>query len=148
MLNLPLRNNSTNANEALVGLLEDAWELLEGIRDDKAGIPHRPVLCIGGLEVAVGHTAGVTELNFGGEHLGAGTDGPGDDGLLDLAALDSLDDAIFFNTTDFTEEDEHLALGVGLVAEEMIDEGGSRVAITTDSDTLVGTVGDNGRGYC
>ena len=61
--------------------------------------------------------------------VGAGTDGPGDDGLLDLAALDSLDDAVFFNTTDFTEEDEHLALGVGLVAEEMINEGGSGIAI-------------------
>jgi hypothetical protein len=69
----------------------------------------------------------------------------GDDRLLDLAALDSLDDAVLFNTTDLTQEDEHLAFGVGFVAEEMVDEGGSGVSITTNGDNLVGAVGDDGQ---
>ena len=84
----------------------------------------------------------MTELNLGREHLRAGTNGPGDDGLLDDALLDGLDDAVLLDTTDLTEEDEELALGVLLVAEQVVNEGRAGVAVTTNGDTLVGTVGD------
>jgi hypothetical protein len=86
----------------------------------------------------------VTELYFSSEHLGTGTDGPGDDRLGDLAGPDSLDDTVLLNTTDFTEKDKHLAFRVSLVAEKVVDEGGAWVPITTNGNTLVGTVGDEG----
>jgi hypothetical protein len=50
---------------------------------------------------------------------------------------------VLFDTTDLIEEDEHLAIGVGFVAEETVDEGGSGVAITTVGNTIVGAVGDD-----
>jgi len=86
----------------------------------------------------------VAELHLGGEHLRASTNGPGNDRLLDLARLDSLDDTILLDTTDFTKQDEHLAVRVRLIAEEMIDKGRARVTITTDGNTFVGAVGDEG----
>ena len=56
--------------------------------------------------------------------------------------LDSLDDAVLLNTTDLTEQDKHLAVGVRLVAEQVVDEGRAGVAVTTDGNTLVRAVGD------
>jgi hypothetical protein len=55
---------------------------------------------------------------------------------------------VLFDTTDLTQEDEHLALGVGFLAEDMVDEGGSGVTITANGDSLVGAVGDNQGGCC
>ena len=87
----------------------------------------------------------MTELDFGSKHLGASTDGPGDDRLLDLAGFDSFDDTVLLNTTDLAEEDEHLALRILLVSHEMIDEGRAGIAITTDGDTLISAIGDEGK---
>lgn len=83
----------------------------------------------------------MTELHLRGEHLGTSTDGPGNDGLLDDTLLDSLDDSVLFSTTNFTQEKEHLALGVGLVSEKVVDEGSAGVSVTTDGNTLVDAVG-------
>jgi hypothetical protein len=47
----------------------------------------------------------------------AGTDSSGDDGLGDLAQLDGLDDTVL-DTTNLTEQDDHLATGIGLVENE------------------------------
>jgi hypothetical protein len=63
-------------------------------------------------------------------------------GLRMTPFLDGLNDAVLFDTTNLTEQDEHLAVGIFLVTEEMVNESRARVTITTDSDTLVGTVGD------
>lgn len=63
------------------------------------------------------------------KHLGASTDLPGGDRLLDLVGLDSLDDTVLFDTIDLTEEDEHLALEGSLVAEicSGVSDGGEDV---------------------
>jgi hypothetical protein len=135
------RGDGTLRDELLVGRLQDGGQVLESVGNDETGSLHGGVLGVGGLEVRVGHRTGVTELNLGGEHLGAGTDGPGDDGLLDDALLDGVDDSVLFDTSDLSQEDEHLALGVLLVTEQVVDKGGTGVSVTSDGDTLVGTVG-------
>ena len=83
----------------------------------------------------------MTELNFGCEHLRAGSDSPRNDGFLDDTLLYSLDDLVLLDTTDLSEEDEHLDVVISLVAEEMVDEGGSGVPVSSNGNTLVGTVG-------
>jgi hypothetical protein len=92
--------------------------------------------------IAVCHTSSVAELHFRSEHARCDTNGPCNDGFLDLAGFDGLDDAVFFDSTDLAKEDEHLACGAGFISEEMIDEDRAGVAVTTNSDTFVGTICD------
>jgi hypothetical protein len=66
-------------------------------------------------------------------------------GFLMMPFLDGVDDAVFFDTTDLAEEDEHLALRILFVTQEMVDECRAGVTITTDGDTLVSTIGDKRR---
>jgi len=138
---LSLGRDGTLRNEFVVGLLEDLRKVFEGRRNDESSSTHGVVLGFSSFEVRVGHGTCVTELNVGSEHLGASSDSPGDDRLLDLTRLDSFDDTVLFDTTDFSEEDEHLAVGVSLVSKEMVDEGSSGVSVSSDGDTFVGTVG-------
>ncbi len=63
-------------------------------------------------------------------------------GLRMMPFLTASMTRVLFDSTHLTEEDEHLAVGVLLVTEEMVDEGRSGVAVTTDGDTLVRAVGD------
>lgn len=143
-VNFLLGNDGTGLDEGLISFLEDSRKFLEGIGNNETSGPHSTVLSISGLHVTVGHGTSVAELHLGGEHLGASTNSPGDDRLGNLASPDGLDDTIFLNTPNFTKKDKHLALRIGLVAEEVVDEGRTGVAVTTDGDTLVGTVGDEG----
>src|SRR6266849_926278 len=83
----------------------------------------------------------MAKLNLCREHLRAGSNSPSDDRLLDLALLDCLDNTVLLDATDLAEKDEQLALRILLVSEQVIDERGSRVAITTDGNTLVSTIG-------
>ena len=131
-------------NEVLVDLGEDSGQVLEGLGDVETGLTHGLVLDSGSLELRVGERTGVTELNLSGEHTSDSADSPGNNGLGDGTGLDSLDHTVFLNTTDLTEEDEDLALRVGLVAEHVVDESGTRVPVATDGDTLVHTVGGLG----
>lgn len=87
----------------------------------------------------------MTELNLRSEHLGASTDSPGDNRLGNFTLLDGLDDSVLFGTTNLTEEEEHLALGIGFVSEQVVNERSTGVSITTDSNTLVNTVGSVGQ---
>ncbi len=84
------------------------------------------------LELRVGKRTGVAKLHLGLEHARAGTNGPGNDGLGDDAPLDRVDDLVFLDTTDLTEEHENLALGIGLVPQEMVDESSTGVSVTTN----------------
>src|SRR6266576_3729624 len=83
----------------------------------------------------------MAELNLCREHLRAGSNSPSDNRLLDLALLDCIDNTVFLDATDLAKEDEQLALRILLVSEQVIDERGSRVAITTDGNTLVSAIG-------
>lgn len=141
---LSLGLDGAGLDELGVDVLEDRGHVLKGVGDEKTGLAHDLVLHGSGLELRVGQRTGVTELNLGLEHAGASANGPGDNGLGNDALLDGLDDLVLLNTTDFTEQDENLALGVILVAEHVVDEGGSGVAITTNGNTLVNTVGVGG----
>lgn len=88
----------------------------------------------------------MAELDLGLEHASNGTNGPCDNWLGDLARLDRLNDAVFLNTTNLTEEDDDLAVRVGLVTENVVDEGGTGVPVATNGNTLehtVGRVGDD-----
>lgn len=128
-------------DELLVDLAEDCREILESLGNVETGVLHGLVLGGGSLELRVGHGTGVTELNLGLEHAGNGTDGPGDNWLGNAAVLDSLNDAVLLDTTDLTEKKENLDVGVLLVAEHVVNEGGTGVTVTTDGDTLRDTVG-------
>lgn len=106
-------------------LLYLSWENLrevpESVWDDETSRAYGLVLYVGGFQSGVGDTASVTELNLSREHLGASTNGRGDDRLLNDTLFDGVDDTVFFDATDFTEEDEHLALAVLLVTKEVVD---------------------------
>jgi len=125
----------------IVDLLEHLGQVLEGLGHVDASLTHGLVLVDGSLHLGVGRGTGVTELNLSLEHAGAGTDGPGDDRLGDGAVLDSLDHTVLLNTADLTEEDQDLALRLGLVTEHVVNEGGTGVTVTTNGNTLVDTVG-------
>ena len=128
-------------NLGIVDLLEGLGQILEGLGNVDTSITHGLVLEDSSLHLGVGGGTGVTELNLGLEHAGAGTNGPGDHGLGDGAVLDGLDHTVLLNTTDLTEEDEDLAIRLGLVTEQVVNEGGAGVTVTTNGNTLVDTVG-------
>ena len=138
------RDDLACRDKAFVGLLQHLGQLLEGLGDNESSFPHGKVFGVSSLRVTVRHRTGVSELNLGCEHLGTSTNSPSDNGLGDLASLPGLDDTVFLNTTDFTKQDEHLASGISLVTEQVVDESGSWVAVTTNGDTLVNTVGSEG----
>ncbi len=73
------------------------------------------------LELRVGEGAGVAELHLGLKHARAGADGPGHDGLGDDALLDRLDDLVLLDAADLAQEHEDLAVGVRLVAQQVVD---------------------------
>lgn len=83
----------------------------------------------------------MTELDLSLEHAGASTNSPSDNGLGDDALLHGINDLVFLNTTDLTEQDKDLALGIGLVSQHVVDEGSSGISVTADGNTLVHTVG-------
>lgn len=83
----------------------------------------------------------MAELNLGLEHAGAGTNGPGDNGLGNDALLDGINHLVLLNTTDLTKQDQDLAVWVGLVSQQVVDESGARISVTTNGDTLVDAVG-------
>lgn len=83
----------------------------------------------------------MAELNLGLEHAGAGTDGPGDNGLGNDALLDGINHLVLLDTTDLTKQDQDLAVWVGLVSQQVVDESGARISVTTNGDTLVDAVG-------
>lgn len=138
---LRLGLDDTLLDLVVVDLLEGLGKVLEGLGNEDTGLTHGLVLGNSGLEVGVGRGTSVTELNLSLEHASAGTDGPGDDGLGDGAVLDGLDDAVLLNTTDLTQQNQDLALGLSLVAEQVVDESGAGVTVTTNGNTLVDTVG-------
>lgn len=83
----------------------------------------------------------MTELDLGLEHAGDGTNGPGNNGLGDLASLDGLNDTVLLNTTDLTEKEEYLGVGVLLVTEQVVNESGTGVSVAANGNTLTDTVG-------
>jgi hypothetical protein len=107
----------------------------------ETSLTHLLVLHGSSLKLRVGERTGVTELDLGLEHAGAGTNGPGDNGLGDDALLNGINHLVLLNTTDLTKEDEDLALGIGLVSQQVVDESGTGVSVTANSNTLINTVG-------
>ena len=103
-------------DEILEDGVYDVGHVLKGVWDVEAGVLHGLVLHGGGLELGIGKGAGVAELHFGLQESCHGTNGPSDDGLVDPARLDGLDDAVLLDTTDLAEEDEDLCPRVVLVA--------------------------------
>lgn len=128
-------------DQALIDLLQHVRHVLEGFGDIDTSLSHGLVLADGSLKVGVGRGTGVSELDLGLEHAGAGTDSPGDNRLGDGAILDRFNDTVLLNTANLTKEQEDLALGLGLVAQQMVNEGGTRISVTANGNTLVNTVG-------
>ena len=82
----------------------------------------------------------MTELDLRLEHASASANSPGDNRFGDLALLDSLNHAVFLDTTNFTKQKEDLAVWLGLVPKEMVDERSARISVTTNGNTLVDTI--------
>lgn len=127
-------------DELLVHLPEESGHVLEGLGDVETGLPHALVLHLGSFELRIGKGTSVAELNLSLEHAGTGTDSPRDNGLGNDALLDGINDLVLLDTTDLTEEDEDLAPRIGLVTQEVVNEGGAGVPITTNGHTLVDTI--------
>lgn len=106
-----------------------------------ASLPHMLVLGDGRFQIRVGRRAGMSKLDLGGKHAGARSNGPGDDWLRNGAVLDGFDDTVLLDTANLTEQQQNFALGVRLVAEEMVDEGGAGVSVAANGDTLVDAIG-------
>ena len=83
----------------------------------------------------------MTELNLSLEHASASTDGPCHDWLGDRAILDSLNNTVFLNTTNLTKQKQDFALWLGLVSQQVVDEGCARISVTTNGNTFVYTIG-------
>lgn len=104
-------------DQVLVDLAQQLRHVLEGVGNVNASFTHGLVLGNGGLQVRVGGGTSVTELDLGLEHASASTNGPSNDGLGDGTILDGLNDTVLLDTTDFTEQQEDLALRLVLEAE-------------------------------
>jgi hypothetical protein len=137
---LGLGLDSSLLEELLVDLRKSVGHLLEGLRYVDTSFPHGLVLGRGSLELRVGERTSVTELHLSLEQAGDGTDGPRNNGLGDLARLHCLNHAVFLNTTDFTEQDDDLAVRVRLVSEDVVDKRGTGVPVTTNGNTLEHTI--------
>ena len=87
----------------------------------------------------------MTELHLGSKHLSAGTNSPGNDGLGNLTSPNGFNNTVLLNTTNFTEKDEHLAIRICFIAEEVVNESRTWITITTNSDTLIGAIRDEGK---
>lgn len=124
----------------LIHLLEELRKLLKRVGNVDTGLPHGLVLVHSGLKLRVGRCTSVTELYLSLEHAGAGTDGPGDERLSNGAVLHSFNDTVLLDTTNLTEQEEDLAIRIGLITQEVVDESGTGVAVTTNGDTLVDTI--------
>src|SRR5690242_16542794 len=79
----------------------------------------------------------MSKLNLCGEHAGAGTNSPGNDGLGNDTLLYRLDDLVFFHTTNLTKQNQNFAFGVLLVSEQVVDESCARISVTTNGNTLI-----------
>jgi hypothetical protein len=138
---LRLGDDSSLGDEVIVDSLESLGEVLEGLGNVETGFLHGGVLGCGGLKLGVGEGSSVSELDFGGQHGCDGSDGPGDNGLGDHSLLDGLNDTVLLDSSNLSEQDQDLALGVGLVTQQVVNEGGTGVTISSDSNSLVDTVG-------
>ena len=83
----------------------------------------------------------MTKLHVGGEHVRAGADTPGHNGLGDPARLQEVAHSVLLDAAHFAEENEHFDVWVVLISEQVVDEGGARVAVAPDGDALVDPVG-------
>ena len=133
--------DGASLDQLLVDGREELWEVLKGLWNVESGLLHGLVLVGSGLELRVSERSGVTELNLRLEHAGASSDGPGDDWLGDDTLFDGLNDTVLLDTSNFTEQQEDLAVWVGLISEKVVDEGGTWVSVSTNGNTLVNTVG-------
>jgi len=143
-LGFRLGNDDLLLNQRLVDKSKSLREILKSVGDKEASSLHGSILGLGSLKVRVGHRTSVAELNLSLKHGGTSTNSPGNNRLLDRAVLDGLNDAVLFNTTNFTQENNDLTVGVSLISENVVNEGGTGVSVTTDSNTLVNTVGSVG----
>jgi hypothetical protein len=141
---LGLGSNRAILDQFVINLLQLLGKFLECLGNVETGIAHGLILGGSGLQLGVGERTSVTELDFGSQQGRYGADGPRDDRLRDMAALDGLDHTVLLNTSDFAEQDKDLALGVPLVPQQVVNESGTGIAVTSDSDTLVHAV----RGLC
>src|SRR4051812_32177314 len=83
----------------------------------------------------------MSELDLSLEHACASTDSPCNDWLGNCSVLDSLNDSVLLNPTNFSEQNQNFTFWVGLVSQEMVDKCCAWVSVTTNSNTLVYTIG-------
>merc|ERR1719180_231219 len=83
----------------------------------------------------------MSKLDISGEHIRTGTNAPSNNWFAQDARLDRLTDPIFFGASNFAKKHQHPNFGVVLVADQMIHECGARVAIPSDCNSPVHTVG-------
>ena len=130
-----------SASQFLENLADFVAEGVEGIRHDRARVAQRGVLRVGGLRRAAGLRARVPELHARGEHFGAGARHPNHERFGDPPVFERVHDGVFFGSAQLAQADEHLDGGVGLVAQEMVEQARAGVGVTADGDALVDAVG-------
>jgi len=133
-------DNDTFFDKTMILILNGIRHLVERLRHDDSRGFHGSILGHGGFHVTTGLGAGMAELHIERELSGAGTDTPCNYGLLDKTLLDRVDDFVFINTTNLTQQQKHLDVRVGFITQHVVDEAGTRVTITADSHTFIHTI--------
>mmetsp|Transcript_70292 Transcript_70292/g.86250 ORF Transcript_70292/g.86250 Transcript_70292/m.86250 type:complete len:234 (-) Transcript_70292:1264-1965(-) len=134
-------HNFTFLNELGVNLIDHVWQLVEGVWDEKTGFFHCLVFCCGGLHVTSSLSTSVSKLHLCGEAGSASANAPSNHWFCDAALLLGLNEVVLIQATDFTQQKQHLGLGVVLVSQEVVQEAAARIAITTNRNTFIDSVG-------
>eukprot|EP01137_Pigoraptor_chileana_P036093 Opistho-2@31092 len=134
-------NNHAHLDERCIRLANCVAEAVKAVGHNGAGLLEGEVLGGRCLGHCVGTSTRMTKLDLRRKLVSARADAPADKGLLDASVLNGLADKIFFSATDLSQENHHLDLGIVLKAQQMINKCGSGVAVSTDRNALVHTVG-------
>merc|ERR1719240_1586597 len=87
-------------------------ELIEGLRDDDADFLHRLVLGLRGLRAPTSLCSCMAELDVEAEIIRACPHAPRNHWFRQASVLDSRDDVVLIHTTNLSEQNDHLALGI------------------------------------
>ena len=81
------------------------------------------------------------ELNAGWQKRRAGSGNPGNQGLGDLALLQSSDDPVLILAAQLAQAGDHLYGRILFITHYMVEHGGARIAVSSDGHSLVNAVG-------
>merc|ERR1719506_1622773 len=128
-------------HQVRVDILDLGSELVEGLRNDDSDILHRLVLRLGSLGAPASLRSSMAELDVKAEIIRTRPNAPRDHRLREAPVLDSRNHIVLINAANLAEQNDHLALRVRLVLQDVVNESAPRVPITADSNAIADAVG-------